>query len=434
MSNTTIYPYGRGGSLPDGIAIADDLVTNDAQKALSAKQGKVLNDKIDSLPNIMGRRFVDFGTMPSCVYGETGCFLGDGMTGTNNSDGNPDTRIKYADVIAKYDALVTAYPNYVEKHSCGNDASGTIPMYYYTFTPKYWQQSIYLQAGVHGWEPDPVFALCELMYLISNAYGSDTLSPVVVDNPELMYLRGTVKITVFPCVNPYGFNRRSDCGIDKRNVAQNNYNGKQLNAEWNSNQAESVMVRTLLDSMSSEVSFAVDMHSTVWPDTRPRYGSFYGSVPTDCPNIRTAFRAWEWLYEFYDVKYDYIVDGDTCPNPLDATYASVGIKSGTGAFRGWFFDRYDKPATNIELSDHVWTDDADYYNPAHSLTNVPSGYGISSQAPADANGDMIPLHTAAVMSVAVNMYLNHIIQQVMDKYRVDGSTTVPDDDQYLPKD
>lgn len=441
MSNTTIYPYGQGGSVPSGIVIADDLVTNDSQKALSAKQGKVLNEKIDSLPNIMGRRFVDFGIMPSCVYGEAGCFLGDGINGTfvpsSGAAAIPDTRIKYADVISKYDALVAAYPNYVEKHTFGNDASGTIPMYYYTFTPKYWQQHIYLQAGVHGWEPEPVFALAEIMYLIANAYGSETLSPKVIDNAELMCLRGAVKITVVPCVNPWGFNRRGDCGIDRREIAQNNYNNKQLNAEWNSNQAETTYVRNLLDSISTSLSFAMDMHSTVWPDTRSWYGCFYGSVPTGCKNIRTAFRVWEWLYEFYDVKYPYIVDGDTCPNPMDSTYASVGINSGTGSFRGWFFDRYGKPAINVEFSDHVWTDDEDYYDPTHSLTNVPqSGYTghTIGDGPADAQGNMVPMHTSAALSVAVNMYLNHIIQQVLDGYNVDGSTTVPAADQYQPKD
>lgn len=46
MANKTVYPYGQGGQLPSGYPIADDLETNSAQQALSAKQGVVLNDKI----------------------------------------------------------------------------------------------------------------------------------------------------------------------------------------------------------------------------------------------------------------------------------------------------------------------------------------------------------------------------------------------------
>ena len=43
MANKTVYPYGTDGHLPSGYPIADDLVTNSAQQALSAKQGLVLD-------------------------------------------------------------------------------------------------------------------------------------------------------------------------------------------------------------------------------------------------------------------------------------------------------------------------------------------------------------------------------------------------------
>lgn len=46
MANQTVYPYGQNGTLPSGYPIADDLNTNSAQQALSAKQGKVIGDII----------------------------------------------------------------------------------------------------------------------------------------------------------------------------------------------------------------------------------------------------------------------------------------------------------------------------------------------------------------------------------------------------
>lgn len=46
MANETIYPYGQGATMPAGYPIADDLNTNSAQQALSAKQGKRLNEMI----------------------------------------------------------------------------------------------------------------------------------------------------------------------------------------------------------------------------------------------------------------------------------------------------------------------------------------------------------------------------------------------------
>ena len=49
MSNQTVYPYGQGGQLPSGYPIADDLNTDSAQQALSARQGVVINGKINDI-------------------------------------------------------------------------------------------------------------------------------------------------------------------------------------------------------------------------------------------------------------------------------------------------------------------------------------------------------------------------------------------------
>ena len=49
MANTTIYPYGTGGSLPASIAIVNDLTTGGADKALSAEMGKVLAGKVGNI-------------------------------------------------------------------------------------------------------------------------------------------------------------------------------------------------------------------------------------------------------------------------------------------------------------------------------------------------------------------------------------------------
>lgn len=49
MANQTIYPYGQNGQLPSGYPIADDLKTNSAQQALSARQGVVIDGLINDL-------------------------------------------------------------------------------------------------------------------------------------------------------------------------------------------------------------------------------------------------------------------------------------------------------------------------------------------------------------------------------------------------
>ena len=46
MANSTVYPYGTGGSLPSSIGLINDLKTGGANKALAAQQGVVLSDMI----------------------------------------------------------------------------------------------------------------------------------------------------------------------------------------------------------------------------------------------------------------------------------------------------------------------------------------------------------------------------------------------------
>ena len=49
MANTTVYPYGTGGSLPSSIGIINDLSTGGADKALSAEMGKVLGADVEDI-------------------------------------------------------------------------------------------------------------------------------------------------------------------------------------------------------------------------------------------------------------------------------------------------------------------------------------------------------------------------------------------------
>ena len=344
--------------------IGDGKLTKQVNKLLAAGE----SDKLFQCK--------DYGVMPSCLQGDSGAFLQDGV----DSEGN--AIIKYADVIAKYDELVTAYPGYIKKKELGFDASGTIPMYAYTLEPKYPTQSIYLQAGVHGWEPDPVFALAMITTLIANAYGTSNGDGLKVDDNALKFIRENVKVTIVPCVNPYGFNNRADCGIDKREQAQNNANGVNLNSSWNGSAAENVAVRTLIENIKDEISFAIDMHSTVWQDSRSRYGCFHAGVNEGSQSLLTVFKTYEWLFKFYNIKYPSIVQGNSVPNPLGNGYASIGKM--TGVFNSWIYSTYGIESTTMEFCDHVWTPE---------------------------------LHTSVAMSVAVNMYLNQFIQHICSRFK-----------------
>lgn len=347
--------------------------------------------------------FTDFGIMPSCLSGEIGAFFEDGV------DGNGEALVKYSDVITKYDALMVKYPNYITKTELGYDASGTIMMYSYTFTPKYYTQSVYLHAGCHGWEPDPVFGLCMIMHLIANSYNeSDDIYQDMSSScfPVLRMLRGMVKFTIIPVVNPWGFNNRQDCDYENKKeylkrYSQNNYNNVQLNGNmivpYAQMQPETQYVYDIFSSLKDELSFFQDMHSTVHIDSRERYGCFYAAIQMPSINNKTIYRTIEWLYEFYNEKYPNIVHGDTCPNPLGGGYASVGLDGKSMCYVA--VNKFGIPSFNFEFSDHTWSE---------------------------------RLHTSEAMSVCINQHLNTIIQQVLDEYKtlVDE---VPQSDYYNAK-
>lgn len=66
MTNIDVNPYGQGGELPAGYPIADNLTTNSAQKALSARQGKILKEMM-SQPSQMPT-LLKCGELTNIIY------------------------------------------------------------------------------------------------------------------------------------------------------------------------------------------------------------------------------------------------------------------------------------------------------------------------------------------------------------------------------
>lgn len=61
MANTTVYPFGTGGSLPSSVGIVNDPFTGGADKAFSAEQGKTLNESLNSLSEIDLSSLTEYG-------------------------------------------------------------------------------------------------------------------------------------------------------------------------------------------------------------------------------------------------------------------------------------------------------------------------------------------------------------------------------------
>lgn len=77
MNNTNILPFGQTQELPAGYPIADNLETNSAQQALSARQGKEIGDYL------FGKEEVAVGL--SALTKITGLIIGPGSNAVNNT-------------------------------------------------------------------------------------------------------------------------------------------------------------------------------------------------------------------------------------------------------------------------------------------------------------------------------------------------------------
>ena len=319
-----------------------------------------LNIRVDALEESAGdssshgrtSNCKDFGTQPAA-------------NGSDSSFCNV-TSGTYNDLLtAVYEPLRTANPNYISRVNIGKDASGTIDMYAYVFEPRYYQQCIYLQAGIHGIEVDAVACLARIMQLITNATG---------DDEDLMWMRQNVKIVVIPCVNVWGFSQPTK--------SNDNYNGASLQ-QWSSSTppAEVANIKAFIDNnaLTDELSFMLDMHTT----TNDTYYDFYGNIQRHAKNVRTIFRTNAWLCD------NYALDGRT----VDDQYLGYHEYSDQHLFRLYYYYYYNVQTATLELSDYHWDSS---------------------------------LSTSAVITMGVTMWMNYIIQMTNDFYR--SMSDIPDED------
>lgn len=345
----------REVSVPENAAwlVVNDRIKNGTihiykNTPLTAAIAMMKNSEKDE--SLYGKRFSDcksFGTQPA-ANGGSGSFCNI-TTGT------------YNDLLTTiYEPLRSQFPNYIKRTNIGKDASGTIDMYAYVFEPRYWQQSIYLQAGIHGIEVDAVACLARMMYLIATSDGSDK---------DLEYLRQCVKITVVPCVNVWG--------ISQSPKQNNNYNNAGLQA-WSSSTppAEIANIKTYIEEASiiDELSFMLDMHTT----TNDTYYDFYGNIQKYAKNVRTIYRTNAWLCEHY------AKDGRT----VDDQYLGYHEYADNHLFRQYYYYVKGIQTATLELSDYHWD---------------------------------TSLSTAPVITMGVTMWFNYVIQMVNDFYRSAGN-------------
>ena len=252
-----------------------------------------------------------------------------------------------------YEPLRSKYPNYIKRESMGKDASGVYDMWCYTFEPRYYQQCVILNTGVHSKEVDSMACLARIMQMIANEYEGVE---------DLTFLRYNVKFIVIPCVNVWGYSQTPK--------EMNNYSGVKMQ-NWNVEPLipELANIKNYLQDKVKEVSFLVDMHTT----TADNYYDFYGVINSHAPNVRTLFRVNNWLCEHYALNGRTVDDQYFGYRPVD-----------NHTLNQYFNNVMGVPSSTLELSDYHWD---------------------------------TKLSTSKVITMGVTMYLNYIIQQCNDFYK-----------------
>lgn len=165
-----------------------------------------------------------------------------------------------------YDGFVeNSNDNYkVIKTLLGKDTSNTYNIYKYVFEPKYYEQTIILTSGMHGYEETAPIAVARLMHHVVN------------DNQNMdiyKYLKNKVRIVVIPLVNPWGFNQKprkygTVTGVNpSRNFDYNWDSYVSSGSEWDKkgssafSEKETQYMRDTYLLYKDDISFTLDCHT-----------------------------------------------------------------------------------------------------------------------------------------------------------------------------
>lgn len=195
-----------------------------------------------------------------------------------------------SDLYARYDALCTSYPHWIQRQTdLGNDSDGNAIRHYivrmfdpivgtaeaYTYETEtkvnHWADTFsyrraFISAGVHGDEKSSVWALI---------YFLEELIPSTADWAR--FIKGNFMLDIVPVICPYGYIHDT----------RNNKNDVNVNRDYltdsASMQPETVALTTYFQSIKDDLFCALDLHTTAG-----KYG--YISAKSGNPAFSTIMR------------------------------------------------------------------------------------------------------------------------------------------------
>lgn len=246
-----------GTELPVGgstIEVVNNLESDSTTAALSAAQGKVLNTQYKDIANEIKNLNYNYDLS---------------FTEVPTQPSYNDEYLSWTseDFFAKfYDGFVeNSNDNYkVIKTLLGKDTSNTYNIYKYVFEPKHYEQTIILTSGMHGYEETAPIAVARLMHhVVNNNQNMDIYK----------YLKNKVRIVVIPLVNPWGFNQNprkygTVTGVNpSRNFDYNWDSYASSGSEWDLkgssafSEKETQYMRDTYLLYKDDISFTLDCHT-----------------------------------------------------------------------------------------------------------------------------------------------------------------------------
>jgi len=196
------------------------------------------------------------------------CEINGDFTAKTYADGSVDAplpvmNMSYSYIYELYDALVSAYPEYVTKILLGNESTG-LPIYRYDFKPtrpigvtsKF--PKVFLTSGIHP-EKTGVWCLYNFMKAICEDWKTNALVDV---------LRWNVNFIVVPMVNPWSYDNGSRTNVNGVDINRNfsagwtlgtfgdiHYGGATPLSELEAQYVDSIL------SNNKDILFHIDFHN-----------------------------------------------------------------------------------------------------------------------------------------------------------------------------
>ena len=171
-----------------------------------------------------------------------------------------------------WEDLRSNYPNYITRNEIIKDTSNSFSIYEYIYTPKNYNKTVFLTAGIHGDEYEGFYGLYYFMKnIVENSYRHKQLRDIALNT----------RFIIIPVLNPWGVENRTRRTSRIAN-ANNNYDVMfdareyEHDGTFGFSENESNAVKLIADKYEGELDLYFDFHTDFYD---PQFGNY---ILLDC--------------------------------------------------------------------------------------------------------------------------------------------------------